>query len=721
MFGGPFIANPSANWPPFAERVAQLIPLQGLGIWTIPANALRYIGWFGEQGVQLFLIASGFGLTWGLLHRTDPYRSFALGKFYLRRAERIFPLWWGAHLLFAATWLLAGWGIQPTEPSFFLSLLGIRFTPALFYYFSPAWWYFGLLVQLYLVYPLLWAGLRRLGPLRLLLITCACAFLARGIGLYAFGSYLGPWQRGAFFVTRLPEFAFGISLAAWIFSAPEQAERRLRAPTTILAAVLTYALGIALSLTLGGMIAAPFLLGVSAFIALYAVLATTSQRVSSRVLQPGLWTGQHSYSLYLVHHPWVMLLVPTSLGSPLRILGGVAAAAALTLISALILEWGVALVTRWLRCPWRAGSIVPALVRLAAIVAAIAILLIGSELLVQRFAPQEVLGWGERPALEPDEQLGWHLIPGQTTRLHWQGYDYFVTANSLGFPGPKYPEKKDPQTLRILVTGDAFTSAEGVNTEEAWPRLLEKKLAAELDRPVEVLNFAVTGYGPNQYADVIEKYAPIYRPNVIIVETFINDLREVLYSNAYRQQVIGFGSPAPDSLYATLHLQHLRRFLRTNLIEPLKELLRNRPSAEGYFLGHFGDLERGEAETEKLGEQKMADQLGRMKITANESGAKLLMIMAPAATQVCSPEQIAYYPRNVDLTDTSKFDVDMPQRLMGQAADSKGVPFYDLRPVMKAAPDGCPYQTHNMHWTKSGHEATAAYLAAVLADTLQIP
>ena len=32
------------------------------------------------------------------------------------------------------------------------------------------------------------------------------------------------------------------------------------------------------------------------------------------------------------------------------------------------------------------------------------------------------------------------------------------------------------------------------------------------DRPVEVLNFAVTGYGPNQHAAIVEHFAPITGP-----------------------------------------------------------------------------------------------------------------------------------------------------------------------------------------------------------------
>ena len=185
LFGYPMIANPISGWSPLSERIAQLAPLTGYGVWGILVNLFRYLGWTGDQGVQLFIIVSGFGLTWGLLQRMAD-KPLKLGEFYLRRGERIYPLWWGIHLAFIGVWLVTGWGLSLFDPGTFLSLLGIRVTSGLLYYFSPAWWYFWLLVQLYLVYPFLWDGLRKWGPAKLLLWTGIVSFAVRGAGLFLF-------------------------------------------------------------------------------------------------------------------------------------------------------------------------------------------------------------------------------------------------------------------------------------------------------------------------------------------------------------------------------------------------------------------------------------------------------------------------------------------------------------------------------------------------------
>ena len=415
-----------------------------------------------------------------------------------RRAERLYPLWWGSHIGFAALGLLTGWAVLIFDPRFYLSLLGIRITGALFYFFSPAWWYFGLAVQLYLVFPALWEALRRWGPRRLLLLSCAVGFTAWALGLLFLGTYMDAWLRGSVFLTRLPDFVFGVAIAAWMFEAPEKTDRQLRKGTSLILAAIAYAAATGLSLTGPGMTVAPFLQAAALFVMLHAVL--TRVDTARPWLRPWVWVGEHSYSLYLVHHPWILMVLP--MGVAVGSQAGLATllALALTLVSAPALELGVnwtqGILSRWRQKAGWAGLAL----RLVLVATSAAGLLLAGELAVRWLDPQEVLGWGERPSLEPDLELGWRLNPSQTTHLRWDSYDYQVTSNGLGFPGPAYTQAPKPGTLRVLVTGDAFSSAEGVDTDLAWPRLLEGMLAESLGRPVEVLNLSITGYGPEQYA-----------------------------------------------------------------------------------------------------------------------------------------------------------------------------------------------------------------------------
>ena len=155
LFSYPYIANPTHVWPPLAERISQLAPLTGFGLAGIPINLLRYLGWLGDQGVQLFIIVSGFGLVYGLLQKGET--SIPLLAFYRRRLARIYPQWWVVHGLFMLVWLFTGWGLSLFSPATYVSFIGLRIIPGAFYYFVAAWWYFWLLLQLYLAFPfLLW-------------------------------------------------------------------------------------------------------------------------------------------------------------------------------------------------------------------------------------------------------------------------------------------------------------------------------------------------------------------------------------------------------------------------------------------------------------------------------------------------------------------------------------------------------------------------------------
>ncbi len=714
LFGGPYFGNPYKGWPPLAERVAQLAPLHQLGEWLVPANLLRYVGWCGDQGVQLFLIASGFGLTWGLLSRGTG-DTLPLADFYRRRGKRVFPLWWTAHLFFFLTWLVTGWGMSLAKPATYLSFLGLRITLKSFYYFAPAWWFIGLLLQLYLVYPLLWKVLKRKGPVWLFAVGSSVSLMVRGIGLLVLEQHLDFWSRGGFFMTRLPEFLFGVCLAAWTFENPGKVDRLLKRPRTVLGAIAIYLIGICLSFLLLGMAVAPLLVGVGAFLVLYPPLAWLGARGGLGI---GDWIGRHSYSLFLMHHPFILLVVSPGYGGVATVvLRSTALAVALAVITALFLERVASSGFLFLQSARSRGRL--AWVGLGCLILALTggSALIWAEMLVRERAPQEVYGWGERPSLEPHEAFGWRLRPATRTRLRWETYDYEVEANSLGFPGKEYPAQKPAGTKRILTIGDAFTSAEGVDTEKAWPRLLEEQLARGTDRdPVEVLNFAVTGYGPEQYAAVLERYVPEYFPDVIIIGFFVNEYLDVFVSKEEFRQDIGFGRPLPEDMCTVFDRPHWTQFLRRRLFEPIFGTLTGTPSDHGYFLSGLTALEASLVWPRIWDREKVAGWLTQIDATAREIDAEVLLLLIPAPIQVCTVDQLRYLPRGYDPASSYHFDFDRPQRISRELARDLGFEVLDLRPVLSLDnTDGeCVYQPRNLHWTEEGHRRVAAYVAEYL-------
>ena len=207
---------------------------------------------------------------------------------------------------------------------------------------------------------------------------------------------------------------------------PERVESLLRGAAGRLASLGIYLLGTGLALTWWGNAASPLLLVAGGVGLLYPILAG----VSPRNLLCRL--GVHSLSIFLVHVPFFALLVPKM---PESVTAGVTAcmvgAVVVAILAPLALEWAMEITPRLLdgaRRRWGMGAALRAGLLLAAGYAA----LIPLELAVRRAEPVAVFGWGERPALQPDDRFGWRAHPRpDRTRLRWGGCDYEVAANSL--------------------------------------------------------------------------------------------------------------------------------------------------------------------------------------------------------------------------------------------------------------------------------------------------
>jgi peptidoglycan/LPS O-acetylase OafA/YrhL len=336
---------PSESWGTLSDRLHQLRPIT-VGFWTLPVNLVRYLGWLGDSGVALFLIASGFGLTWGLLHRSR--EAIDWRQFLRRRLMRIYPLWWLTHGGFVVSWLVTGWGLSPGDPRTWLSASGLRLLPGMPYYFAPAWWFVPLLLQLYLLYPLLWQALERSNPRLFVLCCCLLSWSLKAIGMTYFLKVGMLWNPGILALVRLPEFALGMVLAVQMKECPDRLHHRLTRPGLLLAGV---------GLVLGSIAIGLFWLGVTVFstgmgLGLFLIFYGLLDRLAPiPVLQSLLKTvGQQSYGLFLVHHPIVDRLVPSEgwdrqAGSNL-----------LWLILALGLSWfgaiGLSRLEQWLGWRW---------------------------------------------------------------------------------------------------------------------------------------------------------------------------------------------------------------------------------------------------------------------------------------------------------------------------------------------------------------------------------
>jgi peptidoglycan/LPS O-acetylase OafA/YrhL len=249
---------------------------------------------YGELGVQLFFIVSGYTMMLTFGDRVDPA---AARSFYIRRVFRIVPLFWIAILCYLL--ITKGEGFKAWAPD------GISASDVVLTFFFLHWssvtafnsvvpggWSIAVEMQFYLLFPLIiYLFRRRNGPI----LCYALIALFSAVGQFAAQWYLVPqlavslpenqaYLADAFFYCWLPRqsvcFGLGILLYDWIEHKNHPALGAL------------FLIGACLSSSWGAQIV--ILFGVS--------LAILALNVTGSLMS---LLGRHSYAIYLAHFAWI--------------------------------------------------------------------------------------------------------------------------------------------------------------------------------------------------------------------------------------------------------------------------------------------------------------------------------------------------------------------------------------------------------------------------------
>ena len=247
-------------------------------------------------GVNLFVIASGFGLYLSHLKSTQgkPGTKIDLKEFFVKRVWRLMPAAILATILvfFIKGFFLGGWPVQNFYLNFFPFLGGLNL-------FSNNWffppingdtWFLGLIVQLYLFFPLLVKLYEKLGEKKFLILLLLVSVIFR-TAYYIFWKGSVESLSYGLSIGRLFEFGFGMVVAKNFLDG-----KKLSA---------SWILAIPFGLGYFWPISFPFadgLFGVGVFTALWLVAEKLP-----------LWSGwvkiaALSYFVFLLHHPLIWIV-----------------------------------------------------------------------------------------------------------------------------------------------------------------------------------------------------------------------------------------------------------------------------------------------------------------------------------------------------------------------------------------------------------------------------
>jgi hypothetical protein len=202
------------------------------GIADTPSETINLLfSCLGHYGVQIFIFISGVGLTISMIDKKKNYMTYILHRLKILYSMLIVGIIFyffakiitEQHILNVKEWLELLWKfllIHTFLPNQCRSVIG-------------PWWFFGLIFQLYLLFPLLFNIIKKFN-LKGFIAVCLFSFACTYTEAYIFNTPNGiDWMTNS--IAHLQEFAFGILIAM-------NFQKRIH-PLVFVFALIVFALG----------------------------------------------------------------------------------------------------------------------------------------------------------------------------------------------------------------------------------------------------------------------------------------------------------------------------------------------------------------------------------------------------------------------------------------------------------------------------------------------
>ena len=336
-----------------------------------------------------------------------------------------------------------------------------------------------------------------------------------------------------------------------------------------------------------------------------------------------------------------------------------------------------------------------------------------------------------------DALLGWSGRENAVGTFEWLDCRHEVRQNRFGWRGPAY-EPDQPKASRLVVLGDSFVWGFGVEEDQIFTRLLERRSRV----PLEVVNMGVSGYGTDQELLAFRSSGSRWRPDrVVLAVTLYTDLYDNVFAerDGYPKPRFLLGSargleltnvPVPTrkrwdapglavrhsvaraaadlasrSAVLSLILEAASRYPKVRVAFEQQDILP--PRLGGYdweYHLYRSVLEEREAAAWTL----LVALIRQLRDEVEAQGARFVVFLVPSVVQVY-PELWRTFSQR---PDGQALDADLPQRLVTERLSALGITVIDPLPALRAAgrSNDQLYFPVNRHWTAAGHEVAATVL-----------
>ncbi len=293
---------------------------QGAIAWV--SDSITYIGyepnaWIGFFmylcifGVNIFFVLSGYGL----MKKYMSGKNLNLKNMSKRSLKVLIPFWIAHPVIHILDWILKNLQYQfgfieyktyfagmHSISQYFESMLIIPrwFSSEAMLSFVGTWWFIGIIIQFYLLFPLLYKLFKKLKPLHALLICVAVSFIYRYvISLTTSGSPIGINEADIYlfvmFPARLSEFALGMYLAFELKS--------IKLKNRMVYSIPLIFLGFVLLGNIHTMFVSDFLFALGGVMLAHSM----TKPLKGHLKKAFSFIGKKSYSIYLYHEPLMKL------------------------------------------------------------------------------------------------------------------------------------------------------------------------------------------------------------------------------------------------------------------------------------------------------------------------------------------------------------------------------------------------------------------------------
>lgn len=335
------------------------------------------------------------------------------------------------------------------------------------------------------------------------------------------------------------------------------------------------------------------------------------------------------------------------------------------------------------------------------------------------------LGWSPRPGVEG--------IIADERRVR-------MRINAEGFRDLDHAVIKPPAAFRLALLGDSLTEGREVALGDTYWKVMERRLAeclAPSGRAVEVLSFAVNGYGTAQQLIVADEFVWKYDPDVLLLAFFTgNDVWNnsraldghadrpyyVLVDGALVLDDSGPGSFRFLAKKTWADVKHtLYNVLRTVQVgrqayKRIKSRLRHRDATVADQLASGLDSTVYLPPADRVWREAWAvteEMIRELARRARSHGADFRLVTLSNPIQVYPDAAL----RDRLATALGTDDLLYPDRRLARLAGAEGIPVVTLAETLRAHAEATGVHLHGGagsaggHWNRAGHRVAGEALA----------